>query len=65
MQEEPDMWSMLWILWQYCHLNGGLFCVFVELATSDDQPIKFMVKYGVSRKIVPCQVHEFANIYMT
>ena len=33
------------------------------MTTSDDQLIKFMIKYGVSRKIVSCQVHEFANIY--
>ena len=33
------------------------------MATSDDQRIKFMMKYGVSRKIVSCHVHEFANIY--
>ena len=33
------------------------------MVISDDQPIKFMVKYGLSRKIVLCQVHEFANMY--
>ena len=33
------------------------------MATSDDQPIKFIIKYGVSRKIVLFQFHEFANIY--
>ena len=30
MQEEPYMWSMLYILWQQCHFNGGLSGVFVE-----------------------------------
>ena len=54
MLEESEMWSMLCIMWQYCHLNGGLSC---------DHPIKFMIKYGVSRKIRLCQVHEFVNIY--
>ena len=39
-----------------------LLC-FCRMTTSDDQLIKFMIKYGVSRKIVSCQVHEFANIY--
>ena len=33
------------------------------MATSDDQTIKFMIKYGVSKKILSHQVHEFANIY--
>ena len=33
------------------------------MATSDDQPIRFIIKYGVSRKIVLFQFHEFANIY--
>ena len=46
-------------------LKWWTFLCFCRMATSDDQPIKFMIKYGVSRKIVSCQVHEFANIYDT
>ena len=44
-------------------LKWWTFLCFCRMATSDDQPIKFMIKYGVSTKIVSCQVHEFANIY--
>ena len=44
-------------------LKWWTFLCFCIMETSGDQPIKLMINNGVSRKIVSCHVHEFANIH--